>query len=140
MRKTDWQKLSGSPWTVGWGSTGADFFNLTPDGKPTPIGAETSWTQEQCDIRKEQDLENVCSAVESLLKVNVTDNQFAALVSFAYNCGVNNLKHSSLLQLVNSSNPRQAAEEFAKWTKAQGQVLPGLVKRREAERRLFLMV
>lgn len=140
MRKPDWQNLSGAPWTIGWGATGVDFFNLTPEGKPTPIGPGTVWTQEQCDLRKEQDLEAVCSAVEKLLKVKVNDNQFAALVSFAYNCGTNNLKNSTLLQLLNANKPRQAADEFLKWTKAQGKVMPGLVRRREAERRLFLMV
>lgn len=140
MRKEDWQMLSGAPWTIGWGSTGPDFFNLTSDGKPTQIGPGTRWTQEQCDLRKEQDLLQFCSAVEKLLKVKVTDNQFAALVSFAYNCGTGNLKNSSLLRFVNGNQPRLAAEEFLKWNKAQGQVMPGLTRRREAERRLFLMV
>ena len=139
MRKENWNLLSGAPWTIGWGSTGIDFFNLTSDGKPTPIGPGTKWTQEQCDLRQEQDLVTVCDAVEKLLKVSITDNQFAALVSFAYNCGTSNLKNSSLLKLVNGNQPRLAAEEFLKWTKAQGLILPGLVRRREAERRLFLM-
>lgn len=139
-RKPGWEKLSGAPWTVGWGSTGVDPFSLDKDGKPVPIGPGTKWTQEQADKKKADDLELFCSSVSKLLKVQVNDNQFAALVSFAYNVGTNNLKNSTLLRLVNQGKFADAAEEFLKWTKAQGRQLPGLVRRREAERRLFLSV
>jgi len=137
-RANGWEKLSGEPWTVGWGSTGLDHFNLDAKGQPTRIGPETKWTQEQADERKAKDLEKFSAQVESLLKVQVTDNQFAALVSFAYNCGVANLKSSTLLRKVNEGKFAEAAAEFGKWTKAQGQVMPGLVRRREAEKALFL--
>jgi lysozyme len=137
-RRLGWEKLSGEPWTVGWGSTGLDTFNLDPQGKPTQIGPSTTWTQAQADQRKSEDLALFCDAVSKLLKVEVNDNQFAALVSFAYNAGAGNLKNSTLLRLVNQSNFTKAADEFLKWTKAQGKELPGLVRRREAERRLFL--
>lgn len=139
-RKPDWQNLSGNPWTVGWGSTGIDPFNLDENGKPKPIGPGTKWTQDQADKRKADELDTVCESVSKLLKVAVSDNQFAALVSFAYNVGTNNLKNSTLLRLLNQGKTAEAADEFLKWTKAQGKVLPGLVKRREAERRLFLSV
>lgn len=137
-RKKDWEKLSGDPWTVGWGSTGIDDFKLDENGKPTKIGPDTTWTQAQADDRSRRDLESFAKSVSSLLKREVNDNQFAALVSFAYNVGSGNLKNSTLLKLVNEGKFQQAADEFLKWTKAQGKVLPGLVKRREAERRLFL--
>ena len=68
----------------------------------------------------------------------INDNQFSALVSFCYNVGPGNLKSSTLLRHVNNGKFPEAANEFLKWTKAQGKELPGLVKRREAERRLFL--
>lgn len=137
-RRPGWESLPGGPWTIGWGSTGVDTFNVGPDGKFLPIGPNTSWTQEQADRRKEDDLQVFCQNVSKMLKVDVNDNQFAALVSFAYNVGTGNLKNSSLLRLVNQNNFSAAADEFLKWTKAQGKELPGLVKRREAERRLFL--
>lgn len=137
-RKLGWESLSGSPWTIGWGSTGIDTFNLTADGKPTPIGPGTKWTQAQADERKAADLSTFCSEVSKLLKVEVNDNQFAALVSFAYNAGVGNLKSSTLLRLINQGKFVDASNEFLRWTKAQGKELPGLVRRREAERRLFL--
>ena len=137
-RKPGWESLSGGPWTVGWGSTGIDPFHLDEHGKPLPIGPSTAWTQEQADQHQKDHLAETCSKVEKLLKREVNDNQFAALVSFAYNCGTNALKSSTLLLKLNAGDPRGAAEEFLKWTKAQGKELPGLVRRREAERRLFL--
>jgi lysozyme len=133
LRAKDYQKLPGDPWTVGWGSTGADPFN---GGKP--IGPGTTWTQEQCDKRNVEHLEEFCAQVVPLLKVDVNDNQFAALVSFAYNVGVNALKKSTLLIHTNAKKWDSAAEEFLKWNKAGGQVMAGLTKRREAEKRLFL--
>ncbi len=137
-RASGWEKLSGEPWTVGWGSTGLDYFNLDAKGQPTRIGPGTKWTQAQADERKEKDLEKFSAQVEALLKVPVTDNQFAALVSFAYNCGIGNLKSSTLLRKVNESKFMEAAAEFLKWNKAQGQVMAGLTRRREAEKALFL--
>ncbi len=139
-RKDNWEKLSGAPWTIGWGATGIDTFNLTPEGKPTSIGPDTVWTQDQCDKRNEEDLLYFCGGVEKLAKGLINDNQFAALVSFAYNCGLSNLKNSTLLRLINAGQHRAAAEEFLKWNKAQGKVMAGLTRRREAERRLFLNI
>ncbi len=66
-----------------------------------------------------------------------TDNQFAALVSFAFNCGRLNLQTSTLLRLHNSHNPAAAKLEFGQWTHGAGKVMPGLVKRRAAEAALY---
>jgi lysozyme len=137
-RASGWEKLSGEPWTVGWGSTGLDYFNLDANGQPKRIGPGTKWTQAQADERNGKDLEKFSAQVIALLQVPVSDNQFAALVSFAYNCGVGNLKSSTLLRKVNESKFTEAAAEFLKWDKAQGQVMPGLTRRREAEKALFL--
>jgi lysozyme len=63
---------------------------------------------------------------------------FDALVSFAFNVGLGNLQRSGLRMKVNRGDFEEAAEEFKKWTKAGGKVLPGLVKRRNDERVLFL--
>jgi len=67
----------------------------------------------------------------------LTANQYSALVSFAFNLGCGNLQSSTLLKLVNAGNTQGASEEFGKWIYAGGVVLPGLVRRREAERVLF---
>lgn len=137
-RANGWEKLSGEPWTVGWGSTGLDYFNLDGKDQPKRIGPGTKWTQAEADERKTKDLEKFSAQVVALLKVQVSDNQFAALVSFAYNCGIANLKSSTLLRKVNEGKFTEAAAEFAKWNKANGQVMAGLTRRREAEKVLFL--
>ena len=137
-RTRGWQQLSGGPWTVGWGATGLDTYHTNPDGSPTPIGPGTVWTQKQCDDRNRSDVNKFGEEVLKLVKVELTDNQFAALVCFAYNVGANNLRNSGLLRLLNQGKYGEAADQFLMWNKAGGKVLPGLVKRREAERRLFL--
>jgi lysozyme len=75
--------------------------------------------------------------VENLVKVPVTDNQFAALVSFAFNLGVNSLRNSTLLKKINKGDYSGASQEFGKWSKAGGKTLKGLVRRRAAESLLF---
>jgi hypothetical protein len=69
--------------------------------------------------------------------VPLNPNQFAALVSFAYNLGAEALRKSTLLRLLNNHNYAGAAEQFPRWTYAAGKQLPGLVRRRAAERALF---
>jgi lysozyme len=63
---------------------------------------------------------------------------FDALVSFAFNVGLGNLQRSGLRMKTNRGEYEAAADEFLKWTKAGGKVLPGLVKRRHDERALYL--
>jgi lysozyme len=63
---------------------------------------------------------------------------FDSLVSFAFNVGLGNLQRSTLRMKTNRGDFEEAAEEFMKWTKAGGRVLPGLVKRRRDERALYL--
>lgn len=137
-RTKGWQQLSGAPWTIGYGSTGIDSFNKDAAGKPMPIGPGTKWTQAQCDQRNQEDVDAFGAEVLKLVKAELTDNQFAALVCFAYNVGASNLRNSGLLRMLNQSKYGEAADQFLLWNKAQGKVMNGLVKRREAERRLFL--
>lgn len=77
-------------------------------------------------------------AVNKLVKVKITQGQFDALVSFAYNLGIRSLSTSTLLKKLNAGDSAGAADEFPKWNKAGGKILTGLVRRREAERALFL--
>lgn len=137
-RKPGWEKLAGDPWTIGWGSTGLDIYTKDTNGNHPPIGPNTTWTQAQCDDRNIIHINEFAFKVKAILKLEINENQFAALVSFAYNVGPVALGKSTLLKLVNESKFDLAAQEFMKWTKAQGKELPGLVKRREAERQLFL--
>lgn len=125
---------------------------LDPVGIPT-IGFGTikypndkAVTMADPDITEQQALDYLtheinekAKAVEKLVKVELNDNEYGALVSFAYNVGVSALGSSTLLKLLNSGADRRAvADQFLRWNKAQGKELPGLTRRRQAERSLFL--
>jgi lysozyme len=79
------------------------------------------------------------SFVDSIVKVTLSDEQKAALISFAYNVGQTALKGSTLLKKLNAGDIEGAANEFPRWNKAAGKVMNGLTKRREGERALFLL-
>lgn len=113
--------------TIGYGHTG-------PDVHP----GETE-TQAQADATLQHDLAEFEQGVNGCVSRNLTSNQFSALVSFAYNVGLGSLTDSTLLRKVNAGDFAGAADEFGKWVHGNGnQVLPGLVRRRAAERALFL--
>ena len=83
-------------------------------------------------------VEDFSKKVEKLLKVSVNQNQFDALVDFAYNLGIGNLQKSTLLKLINNKDFVGASKQFKLWNKANGKVLNGLTKRRKEEEELFL--
>jgi lysozyme len=117
--------------TIGYGNT---FYE---DGSKVKIGDKI--TKERAIELFENILENnFASQVKRLIKSRVTNNQFSALVSFAYNVGIGNLKRSTLLKLVNS-NPNDPAirNQFMRWNRAGGKVLLGLTRRRESEADLY---
>lgn len=76
--------------------------------------------------------------VAKLVKVHLQQGEFDALVDFAFNLGIGNLANSTLLEKLNEGDRQGAADEFPKWCHANGKTLGGLVKRRAAERDLFL--
>ena len=116
----------GDPWTIGWGSTGADI-------KPGTI-----WTQQQCDDRLSADLTSFAAKVSAVIgAAPTTQHQFDAMTSFAYNLGVANLQVSTLLRLHKAGDYRGAAAQFGLWNKAAGKVMPGLTRRRAAEAALY---
>jgi len=111
--------------TIGYGHTSAA-------GAPEVIDGMTI-TQTRADEILKRDLVKYESAVLGLLKVELTQNQFDVLVDFAYNAGVGSLKTSTLLKKVNAGDLDAVPAELMKWTKGGGKVLPGLVRRRNAE-------
>lgn len=113
-------------WTIGYGHTGPDVY---PTMQITEARAE--------DLLR-QDLARFETGVLALVKVPLTQNQFDALVSFAYNVGLAALSTSTLLKYLNQNKRQLAASEFLRWNKSKGVVLGGLVRRRKAERDLFL--
>ncbi|MCJ2030709.1 lysozyme [Methylobacterium sp. J-043] len=94
-------------------------------------------TQAEADDILARDLVRFEDAVARLVRVPVTQNQFDALVSFAFNLGEGNLGSSTLLKKLNAGDYDGAADQFARWNKAKGKVLTGLTRRRAAEADLF---
>lgn len=78
-------------------------------------------------------------AVEKAITVDISQNEFDACVSLCYNIGVTNFASSTLVKMINSGDAKlNIAEQFLKWNKANGKVISGLTRRREAEKVLFL--
>ncbi|MCZ8137230.1 MAG: lysozyme [Porphyrobacter sp.] len=120
-----------APWTIGWGATGRDHVH---GGK---IGPDTVWTQAQCDARLAEDLARYAAEVAAAIGDAPTSQaQFDALVSFHYNTGA--IGRATLTRKHRAGDAAGAAREFARWNRAGGRVLKGLVRRREAEAELYL--
>lgn len=95
-------------------------------------------TQAQADALLIEDLSLAESCVNNYVTVTLTQNQFDALVSFAFNCGNGALKSSTLLKKLNSGDYTGASCEFLKWCKdGRGNTMEGLLRRRQAEKELF---
>lgn len=112
--------------TIGWGTTGPE------------VTKGLKITQAQADSWLIEDVNKFADGVDKLVTVKLTENQKAALTSFAYNCGLGNLKSSTLLRKVNAKDFKGAKNEFQKWDRAGGKTLPGLTRRRAAEAELFV--
>ncbi len=95
-------------------------------------------TGEQADAFLREDLQVAELTVNTNVKVKLTQGQFDALVSFVFNLGSGNFVKSTLIKKLNVGDYAGAADEFGKWVNAGGKKFPGLVKRRAAEREVFL--
>jgi len=117
-------------WTIGYGST------LYSDGRKVKQGDKI--TQQQAEQILAETLKGYENFVDANTRDDITQNEFDALVDFAYNCGNGNLKSSTLLKKVNlkPTDPSIRAE-FLKWVRSNGKVLKGLIKRRTAEADLY---
>ena len=109
--------------TIGYGHTGPDVYE----------SMMISELEAEDLLRK--DLVRFEDAVNSLITVEVTQSEFDAIVSFAFNCGVGALEDSTFRKRINSgeSKPLCFQQEFPKWVNGANGPLPGLVRRREAE-------
>lgn len=95
-------------------------------------------TRAEADAWCDEDLAKHARAVWSLCPVEMTPGMFAALVDFSFNVGPGNLEISTLRRRLLAVDYEGAADQFPRWVFAQGVKLPGLVRRRAAERALFL--
>lgn len=117
--------------TIGYGNT------YYPDGKRVTLLDKEITKQEAFEMFKEV-ADRFAKRVNSLVTKPLTQNQFNALVSFAYNVGTGNFSSSTLLKKVNvNPNDLSIKSEFMKWNKAGGKVLTGLTNRRNEEATLY---
>jgi len=112
-------------WTVGYGHTGSD---VTPG---------LTITQEQAQDLLAQDVSGAVACVNNAVTVSLTQNQFDALVDFVFNLGCGAFTGSTLLRNLNAGDFAGAAAQFNRWDRAGGQVVAGLLRRRQAETALF---
>ena len=112
-------------WTIGYGHTG-----------PAIHGGQTI-TEAQAEQLLRSDVAGAVTCVNNAVAANINQNQFDALVDFVFNLGCHALLTSTLLRDVNSGQFAAAAAQFQLWDHAGGVVVPGLLKRRQAEATLF---
>lgn len=117
-------------WTIGYGHTSAA-------GPPT-VYAGMTITAAEAEVILRRDLDVFEQGVDAALTIATNEDQFSAMVSFSFNVGLGAFRDSTLLRKHNVGDFAGAAEEFRRWVYGDGQVLPGLVRRREAERALYL--
>lgn len=112
-------------WTIGYGSTGPH------------VKAGMVITEQEAERLLSVDLSRFEQAVEQTITVPLTDNQFSALVVWAFNIGVNAFKGSTLVKMLNAGDYEAVPTQLMRWNKANGKELPGLTRRRKAEADLF---
>lgn len=111
-------------WTIGYGHT-----------KGVEKGQKI--TLKQAENFLKEDIKKYENGVNKAVSVALNQNQFDALVSFSYNCGLGALQSSTLLKKLNAKDYKGASSEFLRWNKSNGKVLNGLIRRRKAEKALF---
>lgn len=116
-------------WTIGWGTTGPG------------IREGLVISQHSADMMLKAHIQDIALDLTDLLRPkSLKQHQFDALVSFVYNIGIGAFKKSTMLSLIKADKMGEAASEFDKWTKAGGKPLKGLIRRRRAEKELFVGV
>lgn len=121
-------KCPAGVWTIGYGWTHG-------------VKEGDTITEEKASELVEQEVMKIAEQVKTVLGDDVfaklTENQVCALIDFVYNLGLGNFKDSTLCKMIKGGQIMEAGNQFERWVKAGGQVLPGLVKRREAEKELW---
>ena len=112
-------------WTIGCGHTGPE------------VKQGLTITQEEADKLLSEDVHEAQAVIYKRVKVPLKQRQFDALVAFIFNVGVYAFETSTMLKLLNHGDYEGAAKQFARWNRAGGMVVLGLINRREAETRLF---
>jgi lysozyme len=113
-------------WTIGFGHCSRDVY---------PGMVISRHTAEQF---LEADLARTAAGVAAAIDAPLSEKSFGALISFSYNVGLGAFTGSTMNFLISQKKYLSAAEQFKRWRTADGEILPGLIKRRAAERALFL--
>jgi len=113
-------------WSIGYGHT-----------KTAREGMKV--TQAEAEALLRQDLDEIVAALATAIRVPLSDQQSAAILSWAYNVGVGAAQRSTLLRKLNAGDYAAVPEELMRWVRARGKVLPGLVNRRSAEAGLWVL-
>lgn len=116
-------------WTIGYGHTAMA-------GRPA-VTAGMDISRAEADAILRADVATVAAGVRRHLRAPLSDSQFSALVSFAFNVGLGNFAASSVLRSVNAGALDRVPARLMLWTKAKGRTLAGLVRRRAAEAAMF---
>jgi lysozyme len=121
---TAYQDIKGV-WTIGWGHTGPEVIE------------GLVWTQAQADAQLLVDIRWASDCVNQSITVSLTQPEFDALVDLCFNIGCDNFSGSTLVRLLNRGDYAEAANQFDLWDHAGGQVVAGLLRRRQAETNEF---
>ena len=117
-------QCSANVWTIGYGHTAG-------------VAEGDTCTAEDAEAMLTEDLSEFEGYINDLVTVDLSQNQFDALVAWVYNLGPGALKESTLLRKLNEGDYKDAPYQIKRWNRAGGKVLDGLVRRREAEALLF---
>ena len=122
--ETEAYKCAAGVWTIGYGHT-------------KDVERGDVWTEAQADDALKHELIEFEGYINDLVECSLTQNQFDALVSWVYNLGPANLQASTLLKRLNAEDYEDVPSQLKRWNKAGGKVLEGLIRRREAEAKLY---
>jgi len=117
-------KCAAGVWTIGYGHT--------KDVKEGEV-----ITKEEAESMLVHELQEYCNDVDIAVKVDLKQNEFDALVSWTYNLGPTNLNSSTMLRVLNEGKHDDVPTQIKRWNKAGGEVLKGLIRRRNAEALMF---
>lgn len=124
-------QCSAGVWTIGYGITAAADVGIKP-------AEGITITQDRAEDLLRLAIDKFAAQVDALITAKVNQNQRGAVISLAFNIGVGAVSKSTVLRELNAGNYDKAAAAFQMWNKAGGVVSKGLVRRREAERQLFM--
>ena len=118
-------------WTIGYGTTARAFVGIDPMPGMTI-------SEKQAEVYLVRAVRQFADMISPEIKVEINSNQWAAILSLAYNIGPGAFARSTLLKKLNAGDTQGAADQFLRWNKAGSAVLRGLTRRRHRERTLFL--